>query len=81
MELRDRRGRLKMLQGLIGTASAMLVSAESWAGDKDCMLLPILQVMIQLQERVSEDDGTNVLDPGFVEDCKVRVSQIQYETA
>ena len=73
VELKEGDARIRLLKGLLGTASAMLVSAESWAGEEDCMALPILRVMIQLQERIHEEAGVHVLDPEFAESCRARI--------
>ena len=59
----------------------MLVAAESWAGDDDCMLVPILRTMVQLNERVADEGGAQLLQDDFVEECGKRIENIEDELA
>ena len=59
----------------------MLVAAEAWSGDEDCMVVPILETMIQLNQSTFEEEGKQLLQDDFVDECKGRISKIQQELA
>ena len=59
----------------------MLVAAEAWSGDEDCMVVLILETMIQLNQSAFEEEGNQLFQDDFVDECKGRINKIQRELA
>ena len=45
------------------------------------MVVPILETMIQLNQSAFEEEGKQLLQDDFVDECKGRISKIQQELA